>query len=299
MFVLDFIKLQYFISTARHLNFTKAAAECHVAQTVISRQIASLEKELGVPLFFRNKHKVELTPIGSDFYRDAVYLVQYQKSMVDRLNGKKNSCKGFLKIGVGPYEEELIQKLLLRFVEIYPEINVSCWMFSYDVLPFRFNRDLVDVAFTTSHCARLFQPAQIKTVYPPHWVLMGKKELSFWSDPDSNIHSENVIVQEDMATDAFFQQCTVSGFNPKCFLKSNFYNTQRLMADAGCGLALIPEYCHLSEDERSVPLPMKGYIPDFVVAHNPENHNPALTIFLDYLQEDDFSTYLIDKGINK
>lgn len=292
MFILDFIKLQYFISTARHLNFTKAAAECHVAQTVISRQIASLEKELGVSLFFRNKHKVELTPIGSDFYRDAVYLVQYQKSMVDRLNGKKNSCKGFLKIGVGPYEEELIQKLLLRFVEIYPEISVSCWMFSYDVLPFRFNRDLVDVAFTTSHCARLFQPAQIKTIYPPHWILMGKKDLPFWSDPDSNIHSENVIVQEDMATDAFFQQCTVSGFNPKCFLKSNFYNTQRLMADAGCGLALIPEYCRLSEDERSVPLPMKGYIPDFVIAHNPENHNPALMAFLNYLQEDDFSTYL-------
>ncbi|MEA4932079.1 MAG: LysR family transcriptional regulator [Lawsonibacter sp.] len=286
------MKLQYFISTARHLNFTKAAAECHVSQTVISRQIASLEDELGLSLFFRNKQRVELTPVGADFYRDAVYLLQYQKAMVDRLHGEKNSCKGVLKIGVGPYEEELIQKLLLRFVAIYPEINVSCWMFSYEILPFRFNRGLVDVAFTTSHCALSFQPVQVKVVFPPHWVLMGKCDLPFWDNPNSNFDTENVIIQEDMATDAFFQQCAASGFKPKCFLKSNFYNTQRLMADAGCGLALIPEYCRLLDIERSIPLPARDFVPEFVVAHNPENHNPALAVFLNYLQENGCSPCL-------
>ena len=38
-------KLDYFVSAARHRNFTRAAQECGVAQSAISQQISSLEKD--------------------------------------------------------------------------------------------------------------------------------------------------------------------------------------------------------------------------------------------------------------
>ena len=40
--------LNYFLAIAREENFTKAAAQLHVTQPTLSRQIADLEQELGV-----------------------------------------------------------------------------------------------------------------------------------------------------------------------------------------------------------------------------------------------------------
>ena len=57
-------KLYYFLSVAKHLNFTRAAQECHIAQPAISEQISSLEKELGVQLFERGARSIRLTAAG-------------------------------------------------------------------------------------------------------------------------------------------------------------------------------------------------------------------------------------------
>jgi len=57
-------QLKYFISVAKHLNFTKAAEECCVVQSAITHQIAALENESGARLFNRNTKSTELTRVG-------------------------------------------------------------------------------------------------------------------------------------------------------------------------------------------------------------------------------------------
>lgn len=57
-------QLEYFASVAKHLSFTLASEECHVAQPAISQQIQSLEKELGFALLDRTTHGVSLTDAG-------------------------------------------------------------------------------------------------------------------------------------------------------------------------------------------------------------------------------------------
>jgi LysR family glycine cleavage system transcriptional activator len=56
--------LRAFEAAARHLSFTKAAAELHVTQAAISHQIKTLEDHLGVPLFQRRNKAVLLTEAG-------------------------------------------------------------------------------------------------------------------------------------------------------------------------------------------------------------------------------------------
>lgn len=65
--VLDF--LRSFEAVARRLSFSAAADDLHLTQPAISRQIKSLEEDLGSPLFNRGTRKVELTQAGQNLLR--------------------------------------------------------------------------------------------------------------------------------------------------------------------------------------------------------------------------------------
>ena len=51
-----------FEAAARLSNFTLAAEELHVTRVAVSRQIKTLEQDLGLPLFVRRHRGVVLTP---------------------------------------------------------------------------------------------------------------------------------------------------------------------------------------------------------------------------------------------
>ena len=58
-------KLRAFDSAARHLSFTRAAAELCVTQAAVSHQVKSLEEHLGAPLFRRTTRGLVLTDEGA------------------------------------------------------------------------------------------------------------------------------------------------------------------------------------------------------------------------------------------
>ena len=59
--------LRAFEAAARHLSFTRAAAELHVTQTAISHQIRRLEEQLGKRLFVRVSRTLRLTRDAEDY----------------------------------------------------------------------------------------------------------------------------------------------------------------------------------------------------------------------------------------
>ncbi|TCN20376.1 LysR substrate-binding domain-containing protein [Sinorhizobium americanum] len=60
--------LAIFEASARHLSFKLAASELNVTPSAVSRQIKSLEEELGLTLFERGKVGISLTTPGQDLY---------------------------------------------------------------------------------------------------------------------------------------------------------------------------------------------------------------------------------------
>lgn len=61
---MTFNQINYFLTIAKHLNFTQAASELFVAQSTLSRSMAALEAEIGVKLLQRDFHNVTLTAAG-------------------------------------------------------------------------------------------------------------------------------------------------------------------------------------------------------------------------------------------
>lgn len=64
-------KIKNFLLLAEELNFSKAAQKLYISQQALSAQIASLEHDLGFPLFVRTTKTVSLTEAGgklADFF---------------------------------------------------------------------------------------------------------------------------------------------------------------------------------------------------------------------------------------
>jgi DNA-binding transcriptional LysR family regulator len=75
-----------FEAAARNLSFTKAAAELHLTQSAVSRQIQQLEEHLGVKLFERRARTLLLTENGQLFYRAAQDALQKLHDSARRLS---------------------------------------------------------------------------------------------------------------------------------------------------------------------------------------------------------------------
>ena len=61
--------LACFEAAARHESYTRAAQELALTQSAVSRQIGALEDFMGLALFRRTRHGVQLTAAGADYAR--------------------------------------------------------------------------------------------------------------------------------------------------------------------------------------------------------------------------------------
>ena len=79
-------KLKVFRSVAKNLSFTKAASELFISQPAITKNIHSLENELGLRLFNRKGNKIYLTDEGLVLLEHSEKLFSLQLKLEDDLN---------------------------------------------------------------------------------------------------------------------------------------------------------------------------------------------------------------------
>ncbi|MET7505051.1 LysR substrate-binding domain-containing protein [Streptomyces microflavus] len=65
--MLDLRQLRYFVAVAETEHVGRAAEQLHISQSPLSRQIAQLEKDLGLTLFERDRQRIRLTSDGRVF----------------------------------------------------------------------------------------------------------------------------------------------------------------------------------------------------------------------------------------
>ncbi|MFZ4894370.1 LysR substrate-binding domain-containing protein [Plantibacter sp. Mn2098] len=98
---LDLRKLRYFLVVAEELNYGRAAERLHIAQPVLSRQIAALEHELGVTLFDRSKRGTTMTEVGALLVDDARALL-HTASALQRRAKTAGRTEDHLTVGFMP-----------------------------------------------------------------------------------------------------------------------------------------------------------------------------------------------------
>jgi DNA-binding transcriptional LysR family regulator len=100
---IDLRLLQYAVVLARHRHFGRAAAALQISQPTLSRNIAALEKELGVRIFERSRRDVAATPAGSDVLTMADELIARAEAMSNKLQLVRTGRGGRLRVAMGTF----------------------------------------------------------------------------------------------------------------------------------------------------------------------------------------------------
>ena len=134
--------LRAFESAARHLSFTRAAAELNVTQTAISHQIRRLEEQLGVRLFVRRNRALSLTQEAQSYLPAVRAAFEDLRSATQRLRRPQND--GVLTVTtMASLAAKWLVHRVAAFQEAHPSIEVRIST-STQIIDLR--RDSVDMA---------------------------------------------------------------------------------------------------------------------------------------------------------
>lgn len=97
---LDLRKLRYFVAVADRLHFGRAADD-HIAQPVLSRQIRALEHDLGAALLTRDSHAAALTEAGAQLLADVGPLLASADAARRRVTLAARGGRRLMVMGVG------------------------------------------------------------------------------------------------------------------------------------------------------------------------------------------------------
>ena len=138
-----------FLAVAEHRSFSRAADALYVSQPAVSKNISTLEAEIGTPLFDRQGKYIELTKAGEIFFN---FLVEYRReldAMLERIKALgHDSHSGNIRIGcsVTWNAAHFYSRLSRHFSIHFPDIHIEVEGMEPDALLPAIRRKEIDIA---------------------------------------------------------------------------------------------------------------------------------------------------------
>src|SRR5260370_3028788 len=119
-------QIRSFLSIVETLHCGRTAELIHLSQPALSHQIRTLEEEVGVRLFERNRRKTTLTAAGLAFRDDAAAALSQLEQAIRRARLAASGKLGLLRIGfVSTAGSEIVPNIVRQFRESNPEVEFS------------------------------------------------------------------------------------------------------------------------------------------------------------------------------
>jgi DNA-binding transcriptional LysR family regulator len=122
----DWDLLRVFLAVAEAGSFTRAGEAVKLSQSAVSRQIAKLERTLGVSLFHRHPRGLVLTEQGEDFCQTVKDMSVKLATAQARINESRDRPEGPLRITTSvAFGSAWLTSRMNEFLTRYPDISVS------------------------------------------------------------------------------------------------------------------------------------------------------------------------------
>jgi len=142
-------QLKYFVSVVENKNFSIAAEECFISQSSLSKNIKSLEEELGnVRLFDRSRKRVVITEAGNKFYPYAQNMLEEYRAMRRDMRSFSKNVHEVIHVGAIPVINDYgLTNVFHEFQSVYPNIQIQLVEDNSIPIVERFDKKLIDIAF--------------------------------------------------------------------------------------------------------------------------------------------------------
>lgn len=231
--------LQCFETSARHLSFTKAAQELHMTQSAVSKQVAQLEHSLNNALFNRLQHRLQLTPTGKLFLRQAQEILSSLEQSVLNILAHGSEAET-LRIFTHPtFGARWLIPALKGFGKAHPHIHLDVHDALGDFCA-EFNPNM-DIGFL--HGDGVWPGLTSIKLFDGHFVAVCAPHAAPAPLDDVANQPNSILIQSRVrprAWQAYFQaqsQEWAGTFNGPRF--DSFYAVIHA-AECGCGIGLVP-----------------------------------------------------------
>ena len=248
------VALSVFEAAARHESFVRAAAELHLTESAVSRQIATLEDFVGSRLFSREKKQIALTEAGRR-YASAI------RPSLDELEAQTLSAMGsrdgggVLELAVIPtFAARWLLPRLPEFRRRFPQITVNiserAEPFAFRGTPFDMALHFDDPSWEGVHKVHLFDEEVVPVVSPVHFDVQSLREAG-------NFLRVPLLVKRSRpeAWHRWFELAGCTGAIPAPAMRFELYGTVIEAAKSGLGAGLVPRF-YVQDDLQGGALAM-------------------------------------------
>jgi DNA-binding transcriptional LysR family regulator len=286
--MIDIRQMRYFVALAETLHFGRAAERLHISQPPLTRQMAALERELGVRLLARNSRRAELTPAGRRFLEDArLALATFDQACRNAQLAERGQL-GTLSIGFMMHAAHtVLPRLTRRFIEAHPHAHVELREMIPDLLPDAALTGRFDAAVSFDpgpmrglSARRIFEEPLCLAMHVGH--RLAARTLIDARDLDGEAL---IATPPDVAPtlrEAIVRFCRAGGVAPSFRLEAQLQQTIVSLVAENLGLALVPESMSKLGHPQVAFRALEG-APSVahVVLWRSANSNPTLRPFLD------------------
>ena len=236
--------LRAFEAVAKHLNFRVASEELALTQSAVSRQIQSLEEEVGVPLFLRHTRSVEITPAGALLLRAVSPSLEHLDGVVRQI--RRTAGRKIVSVSTwASFSTMWLIPRLEAFQRDYPDIDIRI-----EASDSKVNLETSDVDLVLRYAApesvppqatRLFGEQLVVVASP--WLLKSSKTIKTGADlADFTLieadHDPRFRHIEWLAWQRWLDKQQLSQLEPKRWLYLNYSHQIVQAALSGQGIAL-------------------------------------------------------------
>ena len=284
-----------FRSAARYLSFTRAAQDLFVTQSAISREIKTLEEQLGQPLFRRVNRTLQLTPAGEELYRIADETLTQLDAVVERIVG---ASKVVTVTTTTALASLWLAPRLQRFNRAHPGIDVR--VVASNDKP-NLERDQLDIAIRfvlAGGDVPDSEPVFDCNIYPACSPALANDKLHPVRTPADLAHHvrldyESVWDRRRVSLwDFWFDAMKITHVKPASTLRFPQYDQLVAAAidDAGVGIAVLPHTAqHLHQKVLCAPfgVGVAALMGVFFIIRRPEvAGRDAVEAFVDWLRSE-------------
>jgi DNA-binding transcriptional LysR family regulator len=269
-------QLRYFVAVAETRHFTQAAEKVGVTQPSLSKQIHSLEVDLGAPLFERGRGNVVLTAAGETLLPLAIRILADVDTAHREVQNLVGLRRGRVRLGATPSLcVSLVPRLLRRFHGAYPQIELYIEEGGSQDLVGNLGRGELDLALivlpTDGGDPALLTEALVRESL----VVASTDPLP---TPDGQLRVTDLRDQPLVMfragydlRDTTLEACRQAGFVPSFTVEGGEMDAVLSLVEAGLGAAVVPGIVLAGRPAlRATPLAPPGIPRTIALAHRRE-----------------------------